>query len=111
MSKLLNQFRPMTVIARTTPGTHNPRISVQTVSNRLQEIGERPPYTCMFLFWPSIYTYTQLNLDTTSTTKVQISLRTFTVQNMKAPKAHNLLPCHYIIIYPVIGKFLSSEFF
>ena len=47
------------MIARTTPGTHNPRISAQTVTNRLQEIGERFPYTmyvlyAVFLFWPSI---------------------------------------------------------
>ena len=47
------------MIACTTTGTHNPRISAQTVTNRLQEIGERPPYTMYvlyvaFLFWPSI---------------------------------------------------------
>ena len=58
--KLINQFRPVTMIARTTPGTHNPRISPQTVTHRLREIGERPPYTmhvsyAAFLFWPSIY--------------------------------------------------------
>ena len=39
----MNQFRPVAMIARTTPGTHNPRISAQTVTHRLQEIGERPP--------------------------------------------------------------------
>ena len=39
----MNQFRPVTMIARTTPGTHNPRISAQTVTHRLREIGERPP--------------------------------------------------------------------
>ena len=48
------------MIARTTPGIHNPRISAQTVTNRLREIGERSPYTmyvlyAAFLFWPSIY--------------------------------------------------------
>ena len=47
------------VIARTTTGTHNPRISAQTVTHGLREIGERPPYTmyvlyAAFLFWPSI---------------------------------------------------------
>ena len=47
------------MIASTTPGTHNPRISAQTVTNRLLEICERPPYTmyvlhAAFLFWPSI---------------------------------------------------------
>ena len=45
---LLNQFLPVTMIASTTPGTHNPRISAQTVINRLREIGERPPIQCMF---------------------------------------------------------------
>ena len=55
----MNQFRPVTMIARTTPGTYNPRISAQTVIDRLREIGERPPYTiyvlyAAFLFWPSI---------------------------------------------------------
>ena len=57
----MNQFRPVTIIARTTPGTHNPRISAQTVTHRLREIGERIPYTmyalyAAFLFWPSILT-------------------------------------------------------
>ena len=57
--KLLNQFRPVTVIASTTPGTHNQRISAQTVTNRFREILERPTYTmyvlyAAFLFWPSI---------------------------------------------------------
>ena len=47
------------MIARKTPGTHKPRISVQTVTNRLREIGEISPKNnvCLyaaFLFWPSI---------------------------------------------------------
>ena len=55
----MNQFCPATMIARTTLGTHNPRISAQTVTHGLREIGERPPYTmyvlyAAFLFWPSI---------------------------------------------------------
>ena len=50
------------MIAKTTPGTRNPRISAQTVTNRLREIGERPLYTmyvlyAAFLFRPSIYVY------------------------------------------------------
>ena len=54
----MNQFCPATMIARTTLETHNPRISAQTVTHRLREIGERPPYTmyvlyAAFLFWPS----------------------------------------------------------
>ena len=58
--KLLNQFRPVTMIASTAPGTYNLRISAQTVTNRLREIGERPPYRmyvlyAAFLFWPSIW--------------------------------------------------------
>ena len=56
----MNQFRPVTMIARTTPGTYNPRISAQTVTHRLPEIRERPTYTmyvlyAAFLFWPSIF--------------------------------------------------------
>ena len=47
----MNQFRPVTMIARTTPGTHNPRISTQTVTHRLREIGERPPYTMYVLYF------------------------------------------------------------
>ena len=55
----MNQSRLVTMIARTTPGTHTPRISAQTVTHRLREIGERPPYTmyllyAAFLFLPSI---------------------------------------------------------
>ena len=58
----MNQLRLVTMIAKTTPGTHNPRISVETVTHRLREIGERPPYAmCVlyaaFLFWPSVYIY------------------------------------------------------
>ena len=41
----MNQFRPITIIATTTPGTHNPRLSTQTVTHSLQEIGKRLPYT------------------------------------------------------------------
>ena len=53
------QFRPVTMIVRTTPGTHDPKISAQTVTHSLREIVERPPYTmyvlyAAFLFWPSI---------------------------------------------------------
>ena len=56
----MNQFRLVTMIVRTTPGTHNPRISVQTASNLLREIGAILPYTmyvlyAAFLFWHSIY--------------------------------------------------------
>ena len=46
----MNQFRPVTLIAKTTPGTHNPRISAQTVTNRLRAIGEIPPYTMYVLY-------------------------------------------------------------
>ena len=58
----MNQYCPVIIIAKTTPGTHNLRISAQAVTNRLREIGERPPYTmyalyAAFLFWPSIYMY------------------------------------------------------
>ena len=58
--KLLNQFCSVTMIASTIPRTHNQRISAQTVTNSLREIGENPPYTmyvlyAAFLFWPSIY--------------------------------------------------------
>ena len=55
----MTQFRPVSMIARTTAGAHNPRISAETVTHRLREIGERPPYTmyvlyAAFLFWSSI---------------------------------------------------------
>ena len=58
----MSLFRPVTMIARTTTVTHNPRISAQTMTHRLQEIGERPPYTmyvlyAAFLFWPSIFDF------------------------------------------------------
>ena len=58
--KLLNQFRPVTMVASTIPGTHNPRISAQTAATRLREIGEIPPNTmyvlyATFLFWPRIF--------------------------------------------------------
>ena len=44
----MNQFRPVTMIARTAPGTHNTRISAQTVTNPLREIGEKTHIQCMF---------------------------------------------------------------
>ena len=48
------------MIASSSPGIHNPRLSAQTVTNRLLAISERPPYTMYvlygaFLFWPSIF--------------------------------------------------------
>ena len=46
----MNHFRLLTMIARTTPGTHNLRIGAQTVTNHLREIGERPPYTMYVLY-------------------------------------------------------------
>ena len=56
----MNQFCQATMLSRTTLGTHIPRISAQTVTHRLREIGKRPPYTmyvlyAAILFWPSIY--------------------------------------------------------
>ena len=49
------------MIANTTIGTCNPRISAQIVTNRLREICERPQYTMYigFFFWPSIVYYAQ----------------------------------------------------
>ena len=45
----MNQFCSVTMIARTTPGSHNPRNSAQTVTNRLREIVEKKTHTqCMF---------------------------------------------------------------
>ena len=41
-SHLRNRFHLETVTARTYPRNHNPRISAQTVINRLQEISLRP---------------------------------------------------------------------
>ena len=46
----MNQFCPATMIARTTIGTNNPRVSTQTVTYRLREIGERAPYTMYVLY-------------------------------------------------------------
>ena len=56
---MMSQLRLMTMIAKTMPGPHSPRISAQTVTYRLREIGEILPYTMhvlyeAFLFWPSI---------------------------------------------------------
>ena len=61
----MNKFYLATMIARTTLGTHNPRISAQSVTHRLREIGERPPYTmyvlyAAFLFRPSIHVLKQM---------------------------------------------------
>ena len=56
----MNQFRPVTMIARATPGTHTTRTSAHTVTHRLREFGESPPYTmyvvyaAFLFFWPSI---------------------------------------------------------
>ena len=61
----MNQFCPATMIARTILGTHNPRISAQTVTHLLREIGERPPYTmyvlyAAFFFWISILSWVKV---------------------------------------------------
>ena len=56
--KLLNQFRLVTMIARTTPGYHNSRITAQTLTNRLREIGERSPiYNVCFICGVSFFAY------------------------------------------------------
>ena len=46
--KLMNQFRPVTMIARTTPGTHNPRISAQTVMIVCERLVKDPHIQCIF---------------------------------------------------------------
>ena len=56
----MNQFRPVTMIARTTPGTHNPRISAQTVTHRLREFGKTSPiyhvcFICGVFFFDLVY--------------------------------------------------------
>ena len=61
----MNPFFPVTMIARTIAGTHHLRSSAQTVTHRLQEIGEIPPYTmyalyAAFLFWPNIINFNML---------------------------------------------------
>ena len=63
----MNRFRPVTMIASTTPGTHKQRISAQTVTHCLRTIGEISPLTmyvlyAAFLFWPSIYDLTQFTV-------------------------------------------------
>ena len=68
------------MIARTTIATHNPRISAQTVTNRLREIGEISPYTmyvlyAAFLFWPSIC-YSTSNLSSVTIHSVDFSVLT-----------------------------------
>ena len=60
--KLVNQFRLVTMIASTTPGTHNPRISAQTVTNRWREIDERPPYTMYVLYAAFLFLPRMLNM-------------------------------------------------
>ena len=45
----MNQFRSVSMIARTTPGTHNLSISAQTVTNRLRRIGGEKTYTMYVL--------------------------------------------------------------
>ena len=58
------------MIARTTPGTHNPRISAQTETNRLREIGERSPYTMYVymrrFFFGLVYKPASISLNTCS---------------------------------------------
>ena len=46
LSHLRNRFRTAVEMAQVTPGTHNNRISADTVRNRLREFGLRPcrPY-------------------------------------------------------------------
>ena len=51
----MNQFRPVRMIARTTPGTYNKRISAKTVTNPLREIDERLPYTMYDIYMRSFF--------------------------------------------------------
>ena len=50
----------MVLFSQTTPDTHNPSISTQTVRNHLQDIGERPQRPCnsfkaAYFIWSSFY--------------------------------------------------------
>ena len=83
---MVNQFRPVTMKARTTPGYHNPRISAKTVTNRLREIDEIPSYTmyvlyAAFLFWPSIY-YAFIPLLTVKLVSHHVKKKVKTVQDI-----------------------------
>ena len=74
------------MIASTTPGTHNPRISAQTVTNRFREIGEIHPYSmtvlyAAFLFWPSICIYCFVHVCTCT-----FILRFFKIYMVLCPK-------------------------
>ena len=46
----MNQFREVTMIASTTPGTHNLRISTKTVTHRCERSVKDPPYTMYVLY-------------------------------------------------------------
>ena len=68
------------MIASTTPVTYNARkINAQTVKNRLQEIGERPPYT-MYIFYMQhfflglVYVQIQENLSSGFWDNVRLKL-------------------------------------
>ena len=55
-----NRYRPVTVTARRTQETHNPRFSAQTVRNRMREIGVRSGRPHVFIhsgvfIWPSVF--------------------------------------------------------
>ena len=69
----MTQFRPVIMIARTTPGTHNPRISAQTVTHRLREIGEKTPYTLYVLYAAFFFGFVHLFVmhDTVKVTLIQ----------------------------------------
>ena len=69
-SHLRNRFYLETVTARTYPGNHNPRISAQTVINRLQEIRLRPDlptfdrayvWCCIYVILRNPWQYWRLN--------------------------------------------------
>ena len=57
--KIYNHFRPVTVTARTTPGTHNPRISAKTVTNLLREM-VKDPYICFICGVSFLTKYTSI---------------------------------------------------
>ena len=68
----MNQFRPVTMISRTTPGTHDPRISVPIVTNRFARIVERPPYTMYVLYATFFFAQYILTGHMSTTTKMYL---------------------------------------
>ena len=93
----MNQFRLVTMIARTTPGTQNPRITAQTVTHHLREIGEIFPCTMYVLYAAFFFFFGQVYITDSSLTTFSECKGVSRVRIIYFSKKKKLAPNRYFV--------------